>query len=120
MNDKDKEAFEIWWKETMPNPDWLSSDHASDVCKAWQAACEYKQSQVNEIELKEIKINRAFVELAAKFVKLQEELLLAREAASSEAALVNELQAENAKLKEHLLIATNLIRATRPNDGLKK
>jgi hypothetical protein len=47
-NKKDKEAFEKWWKENMVNPDWLSSDHSTDVCKAWQAALEYerKRSQI--------------------------------------------------------------------------
>lgn len=48
-NDKDKEAFEKWWRENMPNPDWLSSDHSTDVCKAWEAACEFKQREIDEL-----------------------------------------------------------------------
>ena len=75
MNDQSLVEFEKWWRENgvHKGEGYAVFKEYGSCLEAWQAACEYKQSQVNEIELKEIKINRAFVELAAKFVKLQEE-----------------------------------------------
>lgn len=79
MNEKDKEAFEKWWRENMPNPDWLSSDHSTDVCKAWEAACEFKQREIDELEETALKQNQ------------ENDLLWSSN---------KKLQAENAKLKE--------------------
>lgn len=50
MNDKDKEAFNSWWKENMVDPNWLTTDHASDVFNSWQAACDYKQKEIDELK----------------------------------------------------------------------
>jgi hypothetical protein len=45
MNDKDKEVFEAWWKEYTSN---LSDTPTEwDVHDAWQAACEYKQEEID-------------------------------------------------------------------------
>jgi hypothetical protein len=42
MNDKDKEAFIAWYK---------NKESEFDNCKeAWQAACEYKQKEINELK----------------------------------------------------------------------
>lgn len=59
---------------------------------AWQAACEYKQEEYSNIM-------EAMTRTSQYNFKLQAELLEYKEAASSEAAFVNELQAENSKLK---------------------
>jgi lipopolysaccharide biosynthesis regulator YciM len=58
----------------------FSEDHInklSDIKKSWQAAIEYKQE---EVELREIKVNRSFVELASKYCELQAEKKKLREA----------------------------------------
>jgi regulator of replication initiation timing len=65
MNDKDKEAFDEWRNSTSAR---------LDIHDAWQAACEYKDEELNEW----------------------------KEAARSEAEEVNRLQVENKKLREAL------------------
>lgn len=79
MNDKDKEAFEKWiktsWAEIDPKdyPNLLSRD-------AWQAACEYKQKEIDE---------------------LQKELVLIDSITVREVLNTNKnLRAENEKLRE--------------------
>jgi hypothetical protein len=75
MNDKDKEAFEIWWKKNGKHQgEGYAIVKEYSLCKeVWEAACEYKQAKVNEAELREAKTNRGFVELASKFCALQNE-----------------------------------------------
>lgn len=47
MNDKDKEAFEKWFLEY---PSWRVTMSRQESCgKAWQAACQYKQQEINEL-----------------------------------------------------------------------
>lgn len=43
MNDKDKEAFDKWFKTTYlkDDLDWVAES-------AWQAACEYKQKELEQ------------------------------------------------------------------------
>jgi hypothetical protein len=42
MNDKDKEAFEAWWRNTFhTDPPLKSSIFTKDIQDSWQAACEY-------------------------------------------------------------------------------
>lgn len=100
MNNKDKEAFDSWWKENMVDPNWLTTDHASDVFDSWQAACDHKQKEISELESKIIKIDHAhgrYMELC----KIQSDDL---DNAGNELFLqegkIKELQAENAKLRE--------------------
>jgi hypothetical protein len=59
MNDKDKEAFEKWYDlpadQTLNEPKLYRQfledtlpDHTKTFCeKAWQAACEYKELEIN-------------------------------------------------------------------------
>ena len=46
MNDKDKEAFEKWFST------WNRAEFPSLCMETWQAACEYKQKEIDEIEAK--------------------------------------------------------------------
>ena len=52
MNDKDKEAFEKWRLEYISTHTgyfkMIGTDDLAQV--AWQAACEYKQKEINELE----------------------------------------------------------------------
>lgn len=34
----------------MANPDWLRSEHSTDACKAWEAACEYKNQEIETLK----------------------------------------------------------------------
>lgn len=74
MNDNDKEAFNKYICSHDQGILQHSDDTDIDVAeRAWQAACEYKQKEINEIELREAKTNRGFVELASKFCSLRSE-----------------------------------------------
>jgi hypothetical protein len=75
MKDKDKEEFVNWYK---------NKESEFDNCKeAFQAACEYKDKQINSLEVEKQKL----------FVKLSKEL-------EAEKAKVSKLKEENEKLKE--------------------
>jgi hypothetical protein len=58
MNDKDNEAFESWWEniydKSMQVKDWRSCENLHDnkynMAKAWQAAIEYQQKEIEEDE----------------------------------------------------------------------
>jgi len=52
MKTNDQKEFETWWKQNMPNPDWLTSDHSTDVYKAWEAACKYKDKEIEDLKNK--------------------------------------------------------------------
>jgi hypothetical protein len=88
MNDKDKEAFENWFDKI--NKDLVDNNCAmyDDTDKwcmgnGWQAACELKNKQINNLESEKQKL----------FVKLSKELEI-------EKARVSQLQEENDKLKD--------------------
>ena len=52
MNDKDKEAFEEWFKNAWDMDfDGYDFRHTIQV-KAWQSACEYKQKEIDELNQK--------------------------------------------------------------------
>lgn len=53
MSDKDKEAFEKWYKDN----NWMKGD----LKEAWQAACEYKQ--------KEIDMLREYLQISANLIR---------------------------------------------------
>jgi regulator of replication initiation timing len=112
MNDKDKEAFNEWRNSTSTR---------LDIHDAWQAACEYKQKEIEEVELREIKVNRSFVELASKYCELQAENKEWKEAARSEAEEVNRLQAENKRMREALELTIRTAEYVyQPNKPLEK
>lgn len=46
MNEKDKEAFEKWWDEIRLR----GQSTFGIVAITWQAACEYKQKEIDELE----------------------------------------------------------------------
>jgi hypothetical protein len=77
MNDKDKEAFEKWWDE-YPMGWKISGELHKNTSDSWQAACEYKQKEIDDLtgQLKscifvyEEKVNR----LIAENKKLREAL----------------------------------------------
>lgn len=57
MNDKDKEAFEEWWMEGFKGMSDMAVIKYVNVGKqtslhGWQAACEYKQKEIDEIRMK--------------------------------------------------------------------
>lgn len=96
MNDKDKEAFIKYICSHDQGILQHSDDTDIDVAeRAWQAACEYMQEEYSNIM-------EAMTRTSQYNSKLQAELLEYKEAASSEAELVNELQAENTKLKQKI------------------
>lgn len=83
MKDQDREAFEKWKENASATRDEIRKFEAMSehekiqhcIELTWQAACEYKQKEINEIELREAKTNRGFVELASKFCSLRTENL---------------------------------------------
>jgi hypothetical protein len=115
MNDKDKEAFNEWRN---------SISTRLDIHDAWQAACEYKDKEQyiegsihesggikREMTWKEssdmmermhqgaiAQLNREY----ERIKKFKDEIQEYKEAARSEANIVDELQAENKKLREKL------------------
>ena len=44
MNDKDKEAFEKWFST------WNRAEFPGLCMETWQAACDYKQKEIDELE----------------------------------------------------------------------
>jgi hypothetical protein len=57
MNDKDREALNIFWNKWREN--WLKMDHRQIpenptlvVFETWQAACRYKQKEIDELKEK--------------------------------------------------------------------
>jgi hypothetical protein len=49
MNDKDKEAFEKWFDKVEIK--W-------DLEEAWQAACEYKQKEIDKLQAENAKLEK--------------------------------------------------------------
>ena len=45
MNDKDKKEFDKWFKNN-----WQDSDDKDVFTEAWQAACQFKQTEIDELE----------------------------------------------------------------------
>jgi len=90
MNDKDKEAFEKWWQQLYDNHvefrDWqgcdLATDGKEDMRYGWQAACEYKQKEIDDLN--------KYVEFQANVMCDMGEIILENK----------KLQSENSKLRE--------------------
>jgi hypothetical protein len=122
MNDKDKEAFVKYMAENLPYSYYVSY-HCPEL-KTWQAACEYKDKEqyiegsIHESggikremtwkessDMMENMYQGAIARLDREYKRIRElqaENKEWKEAARSEANIVNELQAENKKLKEAL------------------
>ena len=79
MNDKDKEAFEKWYQQYFKISGITILNIPHHFTETWQAACEYKQAEIDEVR---INANDVIVQT----------LNLSRE--------MDKLQAENAKLRE--------------------
>lgn len=79
----DSEAFDNWFESLFPD-----NNYANLRREAWLAACEYKQKEINDIRLEYDKLT----DWASEY----------KEAARSEAQLVNELQAEVSELKQKI------------------
>jgi hypothetical protein len=67
MNDKDKEAFEWWLENTSSTQEEIEAYEAMSekervmFCMnyTWQAACEYKQEEINELQAENKKLREA-------------------------------------------------------------
>lgn len=95
MNDKDKEAFEKWYKINFSE---LVKENGigkiqNDFIKAWQAACEYKQKEIDELE------ESLATRLAKSYIAGKDLSKIIQKNLTNE---VKKLQAENEKLKKSL------------------
>lgn len=84
MNDKDLDAFNEWRNSTSTR---------LDIHDAWQAACEYKQKEIDELE-ESLATRLAKMYIAGKDLSKIIQNNLINE--------VQKLQAENAKLRQAL------------------
>ena len=67
MNDKDKEAFEKWFKT------WNRAEFPSLCMETWQAACEYKQKEIDDKYTEDITyLDEKIKKLQAENAKLRE------------------------------------------------
>lgn len=80
MKNEDKEAFEKWWHQLYDNHvefrDWqgcdLATDGKEDMRYGWQAACGYKQKEINKLIDCAGKDNERDLKLQAENAKLRE------------------------------------------------
>jgi hypothetical protein len=86
MNDKDKEEFDKWYSEEYAEILWSHSTGDEVVVITWQAACEYKQKEVDELK----NITSWTVEQDGKVTR------------HLSICDIEKLQAENKKLREAL------------------
>lgn len=98
MNDKDKEAFENWWRENK-----IPENIFDYVVKSWQAACEYKEKeQYIEGSIHEsggVKREMTWKESSDMFERMYMNSLAQLK---KEHERIREFQAENKKLREAL------------------
>lgn len=72
MNDKDKEAFDNWYSKLDDTYLWRVIKLNRGACQeSWQAACEYKQKEIDAID--------CYIERDEKIKKLQAENAKLRE-----------------------------------------
>lgn len=69
MNDEDLKAFEKWFKKY-----WQDSDDKDLFADVWQAACEYKQKELDELRLQYDKLTDWASEYVAENAKLHQEI----------------------------------------------
>jgi cysteinyl-tRNA synthetase len=79
MNDKDKEAFEKWYikTDTIPVINNLTGPRTYNYFtleQTWQAACEYKQKEIDTLKLEYDKLTDWAAEYKAENKKLREAL----------------------------------------------
>ncbi len=104
MNDKDNQAFDSWWEtiydESMQVRDWRSCENLHDnkynMKKSWQAAVDYKQKEIDELDEVSECLADGYNHVKAKNKKLREAI---REAIDFQEWCGNEYILENA-LKE--------------------
>ncbi len=70
MNDKDKEAFEKWWDEIRLR----GQSTFGIVAITWQAACEYKQKELDVLRLQYDKLTDWASEYVAENARLNQEI----------------------------------------------
>ena len=75
MNDKDKKAFGKWFENN-----WQDSDDKDVFTQAWQAACLYKQKEIDELKLEYDKLTDWASEYVAENAKLKAVVMLASNA----------------------------------------
>lgn len=105
MNDKDKEAFDYFWEyKCGVNSEDCGKD---DVRIVWQAACDYKQKEYSNIM-------DAMTQTSQNNFKLGKELAYFKaiynsliDGAARDTEKINELQAENAKMRELVKMVEN-------------
>ena len=115
MNDKDKEAFTqkfTFWINHYPS-DRLNDWGLYELMKsAWQAACDYKQKEIDELEkekdylCKKMENMRGIYKdsekLQAENAKLKEQDQIIGKEIKTYIQIAEKLQAENAELKQKL------------------
>jgi hypothetical protein len=67
MNDKDKEAFRVWGADQDGDKPLLEGS----AYEAWQAACEYKQKEIDEIVMEKDFHAETLIELKSKIKELE-------------------------------------------------
>lgn len=105
MNDKDKEAFEKW----ISSLDWLfcsptiKSSVIIDMKTSWQAACEYKQQEIEELK-KQIYVKGSIYEQGSikREMTWKESSDMMDRIVESRTKRLEQLQAENSKLKKFI------------------
>ena len=93
MNEKDKEAFEKWWDE-VPMGHKITHHPFNYTNLAWQAACEYKQKEIDELEKEQVRHIDILKDELGTIIKDREWEV------NYLTNMCKKLQAENAKLRE--------------------
>ena len=94
MSEKDKEEFINWYKNKISE---------FDNCKeAWQAACEYKQKEIDYLRLEYDKLTDWASEYKAENAKLIEQDKIMSGEIKTYMEIAEKLQAENTELKQKL------------------
>jgi hypothetical protein len=100
MDDKDKEAFEKWWDEIRLR----GQSTFGIVAITWQAACEYKQKEIDEL-LKQLKHENDLYKKHLKVYEDENAKLIEQDQIISQEIktyihIADRLKGENAKLRE--------------------
>jgi FtsZ-binding cell division protein ZapB len=69
MNEQDKKAFGKWFENN-----WQDSDDKDVFTEAWQAACLYKQKEIDELKLQYDKLTDWASEYVAENARLNQEI----------------------------------------------
>ena len=74
MNDEDKEAFEKWWSNLKQPLGGCRKGYKKGSKDGWQAACDYKQKELDELRLQYDKLTDWASEYVAENAKLNQEI----------------------------------------------